>query len=330
MTAYSTATMTDLTSSDTDVNRFHNGNAGGDLILIDLTAPSSVAANDGESEQTMDESSSGPTTETQLSCTPYTDAISGYKDYPAAKRALVPPQRPWSAYMIWSSIERRRISMENLRSSSDERHRQDINGELGRRWKAMTADERKPYHAESARLRELYKIEYPGFNNWIRSKKKSITTGHAAVTAGVTSRYVPRNNSLNAFAPVIGRRDGCWTNSVATTWSSTVESDTNRTVEAEVRHSAASVGERHFHPTTITSDEVHIVDESSMTAPPAFIVHDVSLNDVIDRCRQPVTDSDWHFFNVSVSPDSRDRAVQRLIAENIFPFAPNMFRRVVT
>lgn len=91
--------------------------------------------------------------------TPYSDATQ-------CKKQTNHVKRPMNAFMVWSQIERRKIA-----EVSPEMHNAEISKRLGKRWKTLSAEERKPYIAEADRLRELHMLEYPDYKYRPRKNK---------------------------------------------------------------------------------------------------------------------------------------------------------------
>lgn len=67
-------------------------------------------------------------------------------------------KRPMNAFMVWSQLERRRIS-----EQTPEVHNAEISKQLGARWKCLNKEERRPYVDEAERLRLLHLQEYPDY-----------------------------------------------------------------------------------------------------------------------------------------------------------------------
>ncbi|CAF0915035.1 unnamed protein product [Brachionus calyciflorus] len=74
-------------------------------------------------------------------------------------------KRPMNAFMVWSQIERRRIS-----EATPDIHNAEISKNLGAKWKLMSKQEREPFVQEANRLRQLHLKEYPDYK--YRPKKK--------------------------------------------------------------------------------------------------------------------------------------------------------------
>ena len=83
--------------------------------------------------------------------TPYSDAT-------MCKKATNHVKRPMNAFMVWSQIERRKIS-----EVAPDMHNAEISKRLGARWKLLNDDDRQPFIEEAERLRVLHMQEYPDY-----------------------------------------------------------------------------------------------------------------------------------------------------------------------
>jgi len=83
-----------------------------------------------------------------------------------------------NAFMVWSQIERRKIS-----EIQPEMHNAEISKRLGKRWKMLSEEERQPFIEEAERLRLLHLREYPDYKYRPRKKSKSAGTDVAAAAA---------------------------------------------------------------------------------------------------------------------------------------------------
>lgn len=83
--------------------------------------------------------------------TPYSDAT-------MCKKVTNHVKRPMNAFMVWSQIERRKIS-----EVAPDMHNAEISKQLGARWKLLDENDRQPYIEEAERLRLLHMQEYPDY-----------------------------------------------------------------------------------------------------------------------------------------------------------------------
>ena len=94
------------------------------------------------------------------SATPYTDATK--------RQAVAHVKRPMNAFMVWSQIERHKMIEETPNCNHAE-----ISKLLGKRWRALSQQERNPYIEEAERLRQLHMAEFPDYK--YRPRKKART-----------------------------------------------------------------------------------------------------------------------------------------------------------
>lgn len=92
--------------------------------------------------------------------TPYSDATK-------CKKQTTHVKRPMNAFMVWSQLERRKIS-----EVAPDMHNAEISKRLGKRWKLLNEEERQPYIEEAERLRMLHMQEYPDYKYRPRKKVK--------------------------------------------------------------------------------------------------------------------------------------------------------------
>jgi len=109
----------------------------------------------------------GPVTNMSLaipktSRTPYSDATKTKKHSPNHIK------RPMNAFMVFSHIERKKIVELN-----PDIHNAEISKQLGKRWKSLDDETRKPFVDEADRLRQLHMQEYPDYKYRPRKKLKS-------------------------------------------------------------------------------------------------------------------------------------------------------------
>jgi len=92
--------------------------------------------------------------------TPYSDATQ-------CKKSTKHVKRPMNAFMVFSQIERRKIS-----EVQPDLHNAEISKQLGVRWKRLNDADRQPYIEEAERLHNLHVQEYPDYKYRPRKKPK--------------------------------------------------------------------------------------------------------------------------------------------------------------
>jgi len=74
-------------------------------------------------------------------------------------------KRPMNAFMRWSQIERKKI-IENFPDA----HNAEISKNLGKKWRTLSEEEKRPFIEEAEKLKILHLKEYPNYK--YRPKKK--------------------------------------------------------------------------------------------------------------------------------------------------------------
>jgi hypothetical protein len=123
-----------------------------------LPQVSSTLSDDGMS---ADEGHFGFPTVSADSRTPYTDATNC--------KATGRVKRPMNAFMVWSQIQRRKLT-----ETDPHLHNAEISKRLGKHWKTLSEEGRKPFIEEAERLRLFHSQEYPDYK--YRPRKKNTVT----------------------------------------------------------------------------------------------------------------------------------------------------------
>lgn len=115
------------------------------------------------------------------SITPYSDAT---KCKPFGPRV----KRPMNAFMVWSQIERKKLT-----ELDPGLHNAEISKRLGRMWRMLSEEERLPYIDEAERLRQFHLLEYPEYK-YRPQKKKNKKDKQSPKKRSKTSAKKPAKN----------------------------------------------------------------------------------------------------------------------------------------
>lgn len=124
------------------------------------------------------------------------ESITPYSDATNCKKSSNHVKRPMNAFMVWSQLERRKIS-----EVQPDMHNAEISKRLGKRWKLLTDSDRHPFIEEAERLRLLHMQEYPDYKYRPRKKAKPNTkseTGKPTKTSNKSHRQDHRSKSKSS------------------------------------------------------------------------------------------------------------------------------------
>jgi len=118
----------------------------------------------------------------QESKTPYSDATQ------TRKHRVGHIKRPMNPFMVWSQLERRKII-----ESFPDSHNAEISKNLGKKWRELTEEQRRPFVEEAERLKMLHLKEFPQYKYQPKKKPRMMTTG--LVSTEKKSKVVRPNTS---------------------------------------------------------------------------------------------------------------------------------------
>lgn len=207
--------------------------------------------------------------------TPYTDATN-------CKKATNHVKRPMNAFMVWSQLERRKIS-----AVQPDMHNAEISKRLGRRWKTLTDEERHPFVEEAERLRLLHLQEYPDYKYRPRKKVKSTKAESGKNSKTKSSKTTDRHRSSPA-GPNLGVASRGVTKA-----SATVATHTSHLSQAGDRLKLKVTIDRKFRDSIKASRHVPI--SVSQLTPPAKVPSSPSMP-------SPATPESASFYHDDLSP----------------------------
>ena len=93
-------------------------------------------------------------------------------------------------FMVWSQLERRKII-----ESFPDSHNAEISKNLGKKWRGLTEEERRPFVEEAERLKMLHLKEFPQYKYQPKKKPRMMTAGLVVSSVEKKSKVIRQNAS---------------------------------------------------------------------------------------------------------------------------------------
>ena len=109
-------------------------------------------------------------------------------------------KRPMNAFMRWSQLERKKIIAMN-----PDAHNAEISKNLGKKWRTLSEEEKRPFIEEAEKLKILHLKEYPNYK--YKPKKKIMPLHHSQKSHISKPRSQnPRNSNNTRKSESVSRK----------------------------------------------------------------------------------------------------------------------------
>ena len=105
--------------------------------------------------------------------------------------------------MVWSQIERQKLI-----SNRPDLHHAGISKHLGKRWRQLSPQERKPFIEEAEKLRVLHMMEFPDYKYRPRKRKRKATLSSVCpAPAPEPVTEIVKSSSDESYCPPVNLTD---------------------------------------------------------------------------------------------------------------------------
>ena len=190
-----------------------------------------------------------------------------------------------NAFMVWSQMERREIV-----KHAPDTHNAEISKQLGKRWKMLSEDQRRPYIREAEMLRMLHTQEYPDYKYRPRKKNKTaglspiknLAGGLKVTEKGRVTKSKDRSNTSYSNKSNILKRLKISPDSLRSTLSTSVSNNNQFKLKLKIDRSKGKIESQNSNsvpiPQCLSPTEVSTTPQEMPNSPESASLYDDQLS----------------------------------------------------